>query len=116
MKKYRISPLTLMLMAAFIVIDGSWFALYAVLCALWHESFHIIALKILGGSTRSVTVSQYGIGLKTTQLSYRHEAAVALAGPLASFAAFVFLRRLHDFLFSAKRPYFLQSPTLPSLP
>ena len=107
MKKYRISPLTLMLMAAFIVIDGSWFALYAVLCALWHQSFHIIALKILGGSTRSVTVSQYGIGLKTTQLSYKHEAAVALAGPLASLAAFVFFAALARFFIFSEVTVFL---------
>ena len=86
MKKYRISPLMLMLMAAFIIIDGTWFALFAVMCALWHEIWHMIILHILGGNTQSVSFSQYGIGLKTNVLSYRQEAAVALAGPAASLA------------------------------
>ena len=89
MKKYRISPLTLMLMAAFIVIDGTWFALYAVLCALWHEIWHIIVLRYFGGNTCGLTVKQYGVSLKTTQISYKQEAIVALAGPAASLFAFL---------------------------
>lgn len=89
MKKYRISPLMLMLMAAFIVIDGTWFALYAVLCALWHECWHIIVLRIMGAGSCAVSFRQYGISLKTGVLSYSREAAAALAGPAASLAAAV---------------------------
>lgn len=91
----------LMLMAAFIIIDGTWFALFAVLSALWHELWHIIVVHLLGGGTRSLTLNGYGISLKTDQLSYRQEAIVALAGPLSSlFAFFAFAVTAHFFIFT----------------
>ncbi len=101
MKKYSISPLTVMIVAAFIVIDGSWFSLYTAACALWHELAHIAAVKIAGGALRSFSVRRFGMGIKTDALSYRAEAGVALAGPLASLlAAGVFMVTARCFCFN----------------
>lgn len=83
MKKYNLSPLMLMLMAAFIIIDGSTFALYSVLFALWHELWHIIILKLNKREFVFYTRS-HGLELKTGLLSYKEDATVALAGPVSS--------------------------------
>ena len=112
MKKYRISPLTLMLMAAFIVIDGTWFALYAVLCALWHEAWHLITLRLVGGYAREVSVRQYGISLETAGLGYKQEAAVALAGPAASLAAFLFFAVVSRYFLFSETTVFLAASNL----
>lgn len=72
-----------MLMAAFIVIDGSTFALYSVLFALWHELWHVIILKLNKREFVFYTRS-HGLELKTGLLSYRDDMTVALAGPVSS--------------------------------
>ena len=79
-----------MFMAAFIVIDGTMLAFYTVLCALWHELWHIIAVYIIGGRVKKLSARRFGIALSTDSMSYKQEAIVALAGPAASFTAFLF--------------------------
>lgn len=80
-----------MLMAAFILIDGTLFSVYAMCSALWHELAHVIALRVCRGGVRRVVTRGFGIRLETEPLGYRAEAAVAAAGPAASlFAAAVF--------------------------
>ncbi len=85
MKRYSISPLLIIFMTAFVLIDGSFFALLTVLFSLWHELWHIIVLKIVGGKIKGLSAIGVGIKLSSNMLSYRQELAVALAGPVASF-------------------------------
>ncbi len=78
-------------MAAFIVIDGSFLALFSVIFALWHELWHIITIKYyqkgFGFFSKSV-----GFSINASALSYRQEFFVCLAGPVSSlFLAIVFL-------------------------
>lgn len=68
------------------LIDGTVFAVYSVLCAILHELSHIIALRVTGGKVRTLSASAKGIALGTYALSYRQEAVVALCGPLTSLA------------------------------
>ncbi len=77
-----------MVMAAFVVIDGTVFSIISVLCALFHEAAHIITLKFFGYKMRSVHIGTKGISLKTSQMSYTDEAIVAFSGPIASFLGF----------------------------
>ena len=84
----------LMLMAAFVLIDGSLLAVCSVFAALVHELSHLLALHILGKKIRSLSALGKGLALRTELLSYRDEAIVCAAGPLASLllagGAFVF--------------------------
>ncbi len=89
MHRYKLSPLLIIFMTAFILIDGSWLAIFAVLFSLWHEAWHIIVLRLLGGKVKSLKAVGFGISLCSDMLSYNHETAVALAGPLASFFMFI---------------------------
>ena len=76
-----------MLMAAFIMIDGTVFAVYAMCSALWHELAHVIALRLCRGRVRRVVTRGFGLRLETEPLTYGKEAVAAAAGPLASLAA-----------------------------
>ena len=92
-------------MAAFILIDGTVFSVYAMACALWHELSHIIVLRLAGGRVRHLTAEGFGLKLDTAVIGYREETAVALAGPIASalgalvFAIAFFIRPTRVFLF-----------------
>ena len=89
MKKYSISLPQIMFMAAFILIDGTFFAIISVTFALLHEMAHIIALKTLGAKTIAVGSAPYGISLETSLMSYKDECLVALFGPFLNFVLFV---------------------------
>lgn len=84
MKNYKITPPLLLLMAAFILIDGTVFAVYAMLCALLHELAHILTLRLCRGRVRRVVTRGFGVSITTEPLSYGREATVAAAGPLCS--------------------------------
>lgn len=78
-----------MVMTSFVLIDGTVFALYAVACALWHELWHIITLKIVGGGVGIFALRGFSMKLNTTVLSYKDELKVTVAGPIASFVGFL---------------------------
>lgn len=84
MKKYSISLQALMVLAAFVIIDGTSMSLCSALCALWHELWHIIALKLFGKRVGRLSGGGIGISLSTGMLGYREETLICLAGPLAS--------------------------------
>ncbi len=89
MRRYSISPLFIIFMVAFVLIDGSFLSLLTVLFSLWHEMWHIIVLKLVGGKVRGLSAVGIGIKLNSDMLGYKQEIAVALAGPLASFFMFI---------------------------
>ncbi len=89
MKRYSISPLLLIFMCAFVLIDGSFLSVLTVLFSLWHEIWHIIALKVQGGKIKSLSALGVGIKLSSGMLGYKQEIITALAGPTASFFMFL---------------------------
>lgn len=89
MKRYSISPLLLIFMCAFVLIDGSFLAVLTVLFSLWHEIWHIIVLRAVGGKIKGLFAMGVGIKLNPGMLGYKEEMAVALAGPVASFFMFI---------------------------
>ena len=70
------------------VIDGTVYAVYAVGCALWHELWHVLILKIVGGGVQNFALRGFTMKLAITNIGYSKETAVALAGPLASLTGF----------------------------
>ncbi len=89
MKKYSVSPLMIMFIAAFVLIDGSFTALLSVLAAAFHEAGHILALLAVGAKPCKLSGSGIGISLKTDALGYKDEIKVVIAGPV--FSLFLFL-------------------------
>lgn len=98
MKRFKLSPLFIIIIVSFILIDGTFYALYAVLCAFLHELGHIIAIKIMGGKVGALKVHGFGIQISgNLELDYKREAISALMGPIASLLAglvFILLSRL----------------------
>lgn len=78
-----------MVLLSYIIIDGTVFSVLTALCALWHESWHLITLYVMGKKMSSLYSGSIGISLKTGLLGYRDEIKVCLAGPVASLAAAV---------------------------
>ena len=97
MKRFKLSPLFIIIIVSFILIDGTFYALYAVLCAFLHELRHIIAIKIMGGKVGALKVHGFGIQISgNLELDYKREAISALMGPIASLLAglvFILLSR-----------------------
>lgn len=101
-----------MFMAAFIIIDGTMLAFYTVLCALWHELWHIIAVHIIGGKVKTLSAERFSISLSTASMSYKQEAAAAIAGPAASFAAFIFFALIARYTGMSKTAVFIAASNL----
>ena len=97
MKRFKLSPLFIIIIVSFILIDVTFYALYAVLCAFLHELGHIIAIKIMGGKVGALKVHGFGIQISgNLELDYKREAISALMGPIASLLAglvFILLSR-----------------------
>lgn len=99
MNKIRISPLLLLLLFSYMLIEGSFAPLWVLCFSLIHEGGHLLAIRIYKGSIENFTGAGQGFGLHVNGLSYRAEFWVALAGPLTSL--------LFAILFAAvRRPFF----------
>lgn len=84
MKKVNVSPLLILLLASYILIEGSFDPLWFLFFSLLHELGHILAISLLGGRIGSFAGGGQGLGLTVNGLSYRGEFIVALAGPFVS--------------------------------
>lgn len=72
-------------------LDGS-VCLFFLGSVLLHEAGHLLAIRLLGTSVRSVSLHAGGAVIETDMLTYSRELAAAIAGPCASiFAWAVFL-------------------------
>ena len=88
MKRFKLSPLFIIIVISFILIDGSFYALYAVLCAFLHEVGHILAIKLMRGKVGALKVHGFGIQISgNLALDYKREAISAFAGPITSLLA-----------------------------
>ena len=101
MKKYSVSPLNIIIIFSFILIDGSLYSLLAVAFSFLHECGHILMLSVCHGRIRTLKMHSRGIGLETNVLSYKNELLVSLAGPVVSLI-----------LFLCFLPFFKKSPML----
>lgn len=88
MSRYKLSPLFIIFLVAFVLIDGSFLALLTAVFSLWHEAWHIIALRIVGAKIKKLSATGIGINLSTTALGYKDELFVTIAGPIASLIMF----------------------------
>ena len=66
------------------------FLFAAILAAIIHELFHIIAVFLLGGRVLSVKVKPFGAEIEAAGIWGWSEAICALAGPAGSFLLLVF--------------------------
>lgn len=89
MSRYKLSPLFIIFLVAFVLIDGSFLALLTAVFSLWHEAWHIIALRIVGAKIKKLSATGIGINLSTTALGYKDEFFVTIAGPIASLIMFL---------------------------
>lgn len=83
--------------------------MYAVISALWHEVWHIIAYRFYAGGSYSLRGNCYGISLSTELISYKKEMIIALAGPLASLTAFMLFLAVTPFYFNKTVLFFCMS-------
>lgn len=95
MRNIRISPLLLLLIFSYMLIQGSFMPLWILFFSMLHETGHLIALRLLGGKCFGFNGAGQGFGLRISGLSYTQELLVAAAGPLISLllaALFALLR------------------------
>lgn len=84
MNRLRISPFLLLLLFAYMLIEGSFTPLWILLFSLIHEGGHLLAIWLLGGSVRSFQGGGQGFGIGIRSLSYRGEFWATFAGPITS--------------------------------
>lgn len=87
--KIRVSLAAFVTAAAVFYADFSVFTALLFLSAFLHEAGHLVVLKAFGTVVHGITVLPFGAVIRSdaAKLSYRREAAAALAGPLANLAA-----------------------------
>ncbi len=84
--KLRIHPCVYILVSLWLlVLPGSW-SMGAILAAIVHELYHLLAVLLCGGQVMSAAILPDGARMETTPLTYGREALCALAGPLGSFS------------------------------
>lgn len=75
----------------FLLLPFKW-VMGAFAAACIHEAGHIFALRLLGGSVRSICVTPFGAVIHTEGIWGWRASLCAMAGPLSSFAAVLFIR------------------------
>lgn len=85
MKKISLSPLLLLLLFSYMLIEGSFLPLWIFLFSLLHEGGHLLATLLLGKKVRRFGGRGHGFSLSVEGMSYKEECLVAAAGPAVSF-------------------------------
>ncbi len=80
--KLRVSGPVLILAALMLLVLPLKWLLAAAVAALIHEAFHILAIRLCGGSVRAVRIGRGGAVLDAEPMTRGKEAICALAGPL----------------------------------
>ncbi len=84
MKQFKISPLMVLLLVSYMLIEGTFSPLLFLAFSLLHEGGHLLAIRALGGNVRDFRGQGQGFGLSVEGFSYRGELLAAAAGPLTS--------------------------------
>lgn len=81
----------IMLAGMLLLLPVQW--VYAVvIAALVHESFHAIAIELMGGNVKKIHIGCRGVVMETDSLTYPREGICALAGPIGSFSLLLLAR------------------------
>lgn len=81
MKRFKLSFFPVLLVLAYILIEGTFDPLWILGFSLLHELGHITAIRLLGGRLHGFSGGGQGFALAVNGLSYKAELWVALAGP-----------------------------------
>ncbi len=84
MKLLKVSPLMVLLLVSYMLIEGTFAPLLFFGFSLLHEWGHLLAIRALGGRVRDFRGQGQGFGLSAEGLSYQGELLAAAAGPLTS--------------------------------
>jgi Zn-dependent protease len=90
--KIRVSPFFVLLLAAFLIVDGTGFALLLLTAAMLHEAGHLVALKGCGVGIEEISFRAFGVELTTGDtryIPYRSELIIAAAGPAFNLLALI---------------------------
>ena len=90
--KIKFSPLFLLVVFSFILIDGSFCSEYVVIFSVLHEIAHIFTLKIFGEKIYEVRFRAFGIQIKryeSVNISYFKETIISLSGPFINLLIFI---------------------------
>lgn len=85
MKRIEVSLFPVLLVLAYVLIEGSFNPLWLVGFSLIHELGHMLTIALLGGRVERFSGAGQGFSLSVNGLSYQGELLVAVAGPLTSF-------------------------------
>ncbi|MBQ8894526.1 MAG: site-2 protease family protein [Clostridia bacterium] len=93
MKRFRISLFPVLLVAAYVLIEGSFDPLWLVGFSLVHELGHMAVIRLLGGRVSGFAGGGQGFALSVNGLSYKGELLAVLAGPATSLLlALIFIK------------------------
>lgn len=81
MKRFKISFFPVLLVLAYILIEGTFDPLWILGFSLLHELGHMVVIRMLGGQIHGFYGGGQGFALTVNGLSYKAELLAALAGP-----------------------------------
>lgn len=90
--KIEISPAFVLLISAFYISDMLPIYFLALICGIWHEMGHLLAMKILKNKAQAIRVTPFGIKILKCEnqfFSYQKDIFIYLAGPLFNLLASV---------------------------
>lgn len=88
--KFQISPASCILWAGMLLILPLRFCMAVLLAAAFHELFHLVVIRLLGGQVLKLSIHLFGAMILTGPMSRGREALAALAGPMGSFSLLFF--------------------------
>lgn len=91
MQFFKISPLLLLIIFSYCLIQGSFYPLWVLLFSMLHEAGHLLAICLLHGDTNGMKGKGQGFEIRFSGLSYRGEFLAAAAGPLTNLLLFLLL-------------------------
>ncbi len=91
MRRISISPLLLLLLFSYMLIEGTFDPLWVLAFSLLHELGHYAVIRALGGRVGAFTAAGQGFGMSVNGLSYRGELLAAAAGPATNLILAVLL-------------------------
>lgn len=94
-RKVRIAPVVPVLLAVLLIVFPPVLLLAILSAALLHELGHFLALRLMKGMVKGITITQLGAEMKVEgRLSYGQELLLAAAGPAVNLLLAIVLSHL----------------------
>ena len=90
----RLDDRVWILWAIWILLIPARWLLGSVAAACVHETGHILAVLLLGGSVQRIDIGPFGAKIHAVGIEGFREALCALAGPVGSFLCLLLIRKL----------------------